>query len=181
MRGRGWRPESRRGWPVERDAVLYAMGARNWRSGDGRCDKTRSRGVSGGAERADWTSGAPSRVCSGRMCEGECRLRGLRTRTGERDIRSIVRPVEAPLDDELFDEGQARRAVKLPETTRLWEHQTEAWHFLVLTANASQEAIVGWHDWIARVIPPSSPRPARKHQGNGPREISRCGKKHPFC
>ena len=88
------------------------------------------------------------------MCDGECRLRRLRTRTGERDIRSIVRPVEAPLDDKLFDEGQARRAVKLPETARLWERQTEAWHFLVLTANASQESIVGRHDWIARIIRP---------------------------
>jgi hypothetical protein len=50
------------------------------------------------------------------------------------------------LDDKLVEEGQARGAVKLPETTRLREVQTEPRHLFVLTANANHESIVGRHD-----------------------------------
>ena len=63
-----------------------------------------------------------------------------------------MRPVEKMLDDKLFEEGQARCAVKLPETTRLREVQTKARHFFVLTANANFESIVGGHDWTASII-----------------------------
>ena len=63
-----------------------------------------------------------------------------------------MRAVENMLDDKLFEEGQARGAVKLPETARLREVQAEPRHFFVLTANASDESIVGGHDWTAWII-----------------------------
>ena len=57
-----------------------------------------------------------------------------------------MRVVEKMLGDKLFEEGQARCAVKLPEATRLREVQTESRHLFVLTANANHESIVGGHD-----------------------------------
>lgn len=53
--------------------------------------------------------------------------------------------VEKTLDDKVVEEGQARGAVKLPETTRLRQVQAEPRHLFVLTANTNQESIVG-HD-----------------------------------
>ena len=63
-----------------------------------------------------------------------------------------MRPVEKMFDEKLFEEGQACCAVKLPESARLGEVQTEPRHFFVLTANASDESIVGGHDWDVWII-----------------------------
>jgi hypothetical protein len=57
------------------------------------------------------------------MCVGQRSLRRPGPRAAERDVRAIVSLVEKPLDDKLFENGQARRAVKLPESTRLRERQ----------------------------------------------------------
>lgn len=66
-------------------------------------------------------SGGPFRVYPGRMCVGQRGLRRLGPRTGDRAVRAVVRPVEKPLDDKLFENCPARRIVKLPEPTRLRE------------------------------------------------------------
>ena len=86
------------------------------------------------------------------MCVGQRSLRRPGPSAGERDVRSVVRPVEKPLDDKLFEKRQARRAVKLPESTRLRERQAQTGHFVVLTTNASQETIVCLHGSLVRII-----------------------------
>jgi len=53
--------------------------------------------------------------------------------------------VEKALGDELFENGQARGAIELPEAARLREIQAKPGHLRILGSNPVQERILSGH------------------------------------